>query len=475
MDIILLSKMKKIYFIVFLLHTFVGNSQTFTVNPGSAITDNNTTFASINVTGIGNIGCIAGLDVVCIDITHTYDGDLDIYLIDPQGVTYDLSIDNGGSGNNYSNTCFDMSAGTNVTAASPPYNGTYIPEGTTNFDNANNGQDADGIWQLEVYDDAGGDVGTLNSFSLTFADNAECLPPVVEDCFGGTTVCSDASFSGNSSGSGNVNDLNASNRGCLITNEHESSWYYFEAMTAGTFELIIRTSVDYDFAIWGPYTTTLNCPPTGAPFRCSYAGGGGDTGLAIGSGDNSENSGGDKFVNEINAAAGDKFIMVIDNFAVDGSTFTLDWTLTGGANLNCVPLPVSFSDFIIEKLELSNKLSWKTYSESNNSHFEVQKQDDEGYYYTIQTILGQGNSSTIVDYRFEDYRPDPIINYYRIVQYDFDGKETIYGVKSVDNRVNAKQILKIYNTLGQEVSQNFEGVVIYLFKDGTTQKVYQKP
>ena len=470
--------MKYTLYILFVVLTFQVKSQTFTVSPNTAIVDYTNVYIDLTVTGVGVIDCAYGLDIVCLDITHTFDDDLELYLIDPQGSVFELSLDNGDANNDYTNTCFDMSSASSITSGTPPYNGTFSPQGTLNFNNANNGQNANGVWQLQIYDDGNGDIGTLNDFSLTFAANPECdaTPPtfpVVEDCNGGTTVCSDASFSGNSSGLGNRNDLTPENRGCLNDNENESSWYYFQAMNTGTVELTIRTTVDYDFAIWGPYPGSLQCPPTGSPLRCSFAGGGGDTGLAIGSGDNSENSSGDKFVNEIVVNAGDKYILLIDNFAVDGSTFTLDWTLSNGASLNCVSLPVAFSDYIVEKLNQSNKLSWKTYSESNNSHFEIQKRDKDGFYYTIHTVFGQGNSSSIVKYEYEDYRPESIINYYRIVQYDFDGNETIYGEKSVNNLRISKEVYKIYNILGKEVNNDYVGIVIYFYKDGTAKKYFQ--
>ena len=38
---------------------------------------------------------------VSVAILHTYDGDLDISLIDPDGNIIDLSSDNGGGGDNY--------------------------------------------------------------------------------------------------------------------------------------------------------------------------------------------------------------------------------------------------------------------------------------------------------------------------------------------------------------------------------------
>ena len=81
------------------------------------------------------------------------------------------------------------------------------------------------------------------------------VPPT--NCLGATTICSDNTFSGNSSGFG-TQELNSSNDGCL-SGEHQSSWYFFQATAAGTIEFTISPqngTDDYDFAIWGPYPST---------------------------------------------------------------------------------------------------------------------------------------------------------------------------------------------------------------------------
>jgi len=147
-------------------------------------------------------------------------------------------------------------------------------------------------------------------------------------------ICSDSSFDGNASGYGTqeLYGSSPSNRGCLIGNEHETSWYYVNVGTAGTLEMTITpdnfgTSSldDYDWAIWGPYTSltaNLNCPPTTDPIRCSHAGipsnstgtGNGITGLGNGAIDNSEGQGGDGWINFLNVLPGEVYILLIDGF-----------------------------------------------------------------------------------------------------------------------------------------------------------------
>ena len=102
--------------------------QTFSSSPAASIPDDRTLNCyDITVSGVGTLNSSNGLETVCIDITHTWDNDLDISLVAPDGTTINLSSDNGGSSNNYTSTCFNMSGGTNITSGSAPFTGTYVP------------------------------------------------------------------------------------------------------------------------------------------------------------------------------------------------------------------------------------------------------------------------------------------------------------------------------------------------------------
>lgn len=146
----------------------------FTNGTDAAIPDNNAagTTSTIAVTGIAPTTIAAtSIASVCVDITHTFDGDLDIFLRCPDGTQIDLSSDNGGGGNNYTSTCF-VPTGAAITGGTAPFTGSFTPEQAFT---ALNGCTANGNWQLFVRDDAGGDVGTLTGWTITFNNN---LPPV---------------------------------------------------------------------------------------------------------------------------------------------------------------------------------------------------------------------------------------------------------------------------------------------------------
>jgi subtilisin-like proprotein convertase family protein len=123
------------------------------------IVDNTTFTSELTVSDDDTV-----LDVdVRLNITHTYTGDLDIFLIGPDGTRVELTSDNGGSGNDFVDTIFDDEATTAITSGSAPFTGRFRPEGSlATLD----GLSAAGTWTLEVTDDAGADQGQLVDWTL---------------------------------------------------------------------------------------------------------------------------------------------------------------------------------------------------------------------------------------------------------------------------------------------------------------------
>ncbi len=106
---------------------------------------------------------------VCIDLTSEFNSDLTITLVSPNGVHLNLSSENGGRNDGYLNTCFTATAARSITdPTDAPFTGDYLPE--ESFTNLA-GTDVNGIWKLQLSDDAGfaeTDVNVLKSWSMTF-------------------------------------------------------------------------------------------------------------------------------------------------------------------------------------------------------------------------------------------------------------------------------------------------------------------
>jgi len=117
------------------------------------------------------------------------------------------------------------------------------------------------------------------------------------------------------------------------------------------------------------------------------------------------------------------------------------------------------------------KLAWKTASEENNSHFEVERLENN-IWLTIGTIKGAGNSSLINSYGFIDH--DLLDNnqlkeslYYRLKQVDNDGTFSYSDAILLQNNDIPNDItlypIPLQNTLIIETNKNdkINQVVIY--------------
>jgi subtilisin-like proprotein convertase family protein len=132
---------------------------------------------------------------VKVNIDHTWDEDLDVFLISPRGTRVELFTDVGGSGQNFTNTVLDDQATSSIATGVAPFTGSFKPEGKLS---AFNGVSGNGTWTLEVTDDNPSDTGTLINWSITVATQAFGEPNTF------TNATGDYTFSGLAAGTYNV-------------------------------------------------------------------------------------------------------------------------------------------------------------------------------------------------------------------------------------------------------------------------------
>lgn len=124
----------------------------------------------------------------------------------------------------------------------------------------------------------------------------------------------------------------------------------------------------------------------------------------------------------------DNGVDAVENASVSSSEMYEAWTLVDHTN----PLPVELIKFNAECYTDYIGLEWQTASESNASHFNLEKSIDGTFWDVIETVQAQGNTSELTTYNVRDYNPSGQIAYYRLVQYDFDGKSEIFQAQSVE-------------------------------------------
>jgi len=87
-------------------------------------------------------------------------------------------------------------------------------------------------------------------------------------------------------------------------------------------------------------------------------------------------------------------------------------------------LPVELMSFNAEKKGNAILLDWSTLSETNNSHFNIEKSANGSNFTTIGRVIGENKIFQRAEYEFLDESPFTGINYYRLNQVDFDGTST---------------------------------------------------
>lgn len=120
------------------------------------------------------------------------------------------------------------------------------------------------------------------------------------------------------------------------------------------------------------------------------------------------------------------------------------------------PLPVELVDFTLEQKQSSVLLKWSTASEKNNSHFEVQKSANGKDFETIGLVEGNGNSSSLINYTYNDYSSHGNVSYYRLQQFDFDGESEYSPVVKIEFENRLFNVSLYPNPASDEVNINFE-------------------
>ncbi len=157
----------------------------------------------------------------------------------------------------------------------------------------------------------------------------------------------------------------------------------------------------------------------------------------------------------------DKLLNTLTDIANEGTVYSLTIDKANAASLGNsrfelqvtppTTLPVTFTTFVGVKTNAGVALTWKTSSESNNSHFEVRRAGENQAFASIGTVPANQAGA----YNLLDKSPLAGNNYYKLVQVDKDGTPTAYEklvVVKYDLNTNADNEMLIYPTV---VETNF--------------------
>jgi hypothetical protein len=124
----------------------------------------------------------------------------------------------------------------------------------------------------------------------------------------------------------------------------------------------------------------------------------------------------------------------------------------GGGNMSPMapsfmftPLPVELLYFKAVPQDDYVVLTWATASESNCSHFIVERSSEGRHFEEVQQIDGGGNSVILLNYQTVDEMPLPGRSYYRLKQVDFDGSSKYSPIVSI--YFTGNQNMSLYPTI----------------------------
>jgi gliding motility-associated-like protein len=135
------------------------------------------------------------------------------------------------------------------------------------------------------------------------------------------------------SGEGSSQEI-PGNSSCLGSQEKNSVWYTFTSQTAGSLNMTINSSADYDWALYDITGSSCADIASGAttPVRCNFSATAGNTGLSSAGTNNSEGASGPPFSSPLNIAINHTFVLIVSNYSSNASGYTLDFS-GGTANI----------------------------------------------------------------------------------------------------------------------------------------------
>lgn len=155
-----------------------GAPATYSVNANLPIPDDdwNGIASTVEVAGhclqtIQNNWTIAN---VTVNVDHDWDDDVKLSLIAPDGEAILLTYNNGGSGDDFTNTIFTTTASTSIASGTAPFTGEFQPQQPFGW---LAGSPLNGTWTLLATDLWAGNTGTLLNWSITFNTNTYAWSP----------------------------------------------------------------------------------------------------------------------------------------------------------------------------------------------------------------------------------------------------------------------------------------------------------
>ena len=131
-----------------------------------------------------------------------------------------------------------------------------------------------------------------------------------------------------------------------------------------------------------------------------------------------------------------------------------------------MPLPVELISYTCNKKEIF----WSTGAEINSDYFTVLYSENGINFTPIANIKAQGNSFEVVNYSYLITKK----GYYKLTQTDYDGTSEEFNIKICGPDVDKVTLVASYDVLGQVIPDSYRGIVIEVYSDGSSKRIYKK-
>lgn len=158
-------------------------------------------------------------------------------------------------------------------------------------------------------------------------------------------------------------------------------------------------------------------------------------------------------LNEIDITPRIEITGLVDGIGVTFSIFNGNLVIESS---NDIAFPVKLGTFNAEKQgDYSALLNWETYSETNSSHFVIERSNDALDFQDIGSVDAAGQSTTLKTYEFIDKSIPQLrtaqILYYRLRMVDLDGSYEFSDIRGVNFGKNWTDKVRIYPNPTSEI------------------------
>jgi hypothetical protein len=124
---------------------------------------------------------------------------------------------------------------------------------------------------------------------------------------------------------------------------------------------------------------------------------------------------------------------IYEGLAVTSNDNSVLSTAVFDNTLSSSPLPITLVSFTAQNINNQYvSLHWTTAMEENNDHFTIERSSDGMHFSLITTQKAVGNSTSNQNYSYSDLSPVNGVNFYRLRQYDIDGRMAEFPIVQVE-------------------------------------------